>query len=510
MTLLERIRILIEKYGQIKGEKWINNVLSDCMATLEESKIYTEYDFLKEIDRIPQNIPVYIREYFQKQIEKSWNLNFSNLNLFADEREVSNNSILVDTKVNSIKKLHSAHPKRNIQSKPAGRIGSKDQPVTFRNKVKSSGYTAAPAAAALFHLPKSSNSKPRQLISSKSIKSIPTCSYAALINLEELPLSVKHASAISSVKFHPSGKLLASGSADRVCRFYKTSAHSAAKICKDWSGHNGAVTNIFWGLNAIKSYGHILISSSRDGKARIWSTERADPVLEFAQDPAKADFKNASFYYKDKFAIMSSRDVINVYNYHLEEISSSEIKPALNYNTHKLVKTLKCSGQSVTSLSCINANHSFYIFTASSDKTIEIWDMNTGKTARRIVNAHSKPIHNFALPDYLSNSNNNCFVSAAVTDSIKLWDIRENHAIMHLQGHVNRYVNIETCISPCGTYIASGSEDNHAYVYDIRMGLISYKTKGNHGDCVTSVAFNPIKPELITGCSDGKLRAFSA
>jgi WD40 repeat protein len=79
---------------------------------------------------------------------------------------------------------------------------------------------------------------------------------------------------------------------------------------------------------------------------------------------------------------------------------------------------------------------------------------------------------------------------------------------MHLHGHVNRHANIEACFSPCGRFIASGSEDNRGYVYDIRTGLVLYKIGLNHGNVVTSVSYNPSKAELVTGCYDGKLRVF--
>ena len=52
-------------------------------------------------------------------------------------------------------------------------------------------------------------------------------------------------------------------------------------------------------------------------------------------------------------------------------------------------------------------------------------------------------------------------------------------------------------------------QDRCAYVFDIRAGKVLHKL-GGHTDVVSDVAFHRQRPELVTGCLDGKLRVFVA
>jgi len=59
-------------------------------------------------------------------------------------------------------------------------------------------------------------------------------------------------------------------------------------------------------------------------------------------------------------------------------------------------------------------------------------------------------------------------------------------------------------------YIVTGSEDKHAYVYDIRGHSGTYMDKvGGHTDVVTDVCCNPLHPQIVTACNDGRVRCFS-
>lgn len=58
-------------------------------------------------------------------------------------------------------------------------------------------------------------------------------------------------------------------------------------------------------------------------------------------------------------------------------------------------------------------------------------------------------------------------------------------------------------------YIATGSEDKCAYLYDIRAGTYLHKLSG-HTDVVSDVAFHPLSPHLLTASLDGRLRVFSS
>ncbi|KAJ4949011.1 hypothetical protein JOQ06_020531 [Pogonophryne albipinna] len=132
----------------------------------------------------------------------------------------------------------------------------------------------------------------------------------------------------------------------------------------------------------------------------------------------------------------------------------------------------------------------------------------------------------------------NLFLTSAVTDGVKMWDLRSLRCVRRYENHLNRCHPCSAAISPCGRFIASGSEDNCAYVYDIRSSSYLHKLQ-KHSDTVLSVAFNPATPQrakpslltvvarqqiqswtflcapecgirLLTGTMDGKLRLFQS
>uniref|UniRef100_A0A3P8V4B4 WD repeat domain 27 n=1 Tax=Cynoglossus semilaevis TaxID=244447 RepID=A0A3P8V4B4_CYNSE len=53
----------------------------------------------------------------------------------------------------------------------------------------------------------------------------------------------------------------------------------------------------------------------------------------------------------------------------------------------------------------------------------------------------------------------NLFLTSAVTDGVKLWDLRTLRCVRRYQNHINRCHPCSSAISPCGRYMASGSED---------------------------------------------------
>ncbi|XP_054874543.1 WD repeat-containing protein 27 isoform X6 [Amphiprion ocellaris] len=148
------------------------------------------------------------------------------------------------------------------------------------------------------------------------------------------------------------------------------------------------------------------------------------------------------------------------------------------------------------------------------DRSIQVFDMNKGTVASELPDAHSRAIHCITQNKGSAFSTQapdsyNLFLTSAVTDGVKIWDLRTLRCVRRYENHVNRCHPCSSAFSPCGRFIASGSEDNCAYVYDIRSSTYLHKLP-KHSDTVLSVAFHPAKPELLTGTLDGKLRLFQS
>lgn len=92
---------------------------------------------------------------------------------------------------------------------------------------------------------------------------------------------------------------------------------------------------------------------------------------------------------------------------------------------------------------------------------------------------------------------------------IKLWDIRQRQHIRTLSGaHSNRSHELGASFSPCLRYVACGSEDRAAHIYDLGSGKPVARLTG-HKDVVVDVSWHPLHPQLATASFDGTVRFYT-
>lgn len=99
-----------------------------------------------------------------------------------------------------------------------------------------------------------------------------------------------------------------------------------------------------------------------------------------------------------------------------------------------------------------------------------------------------------------------------------------------MTGHVNKVYPVGLDLSPCGRFVATGSEDRHGHVFDIRLvytaiellrcsGTLliclgdrmgrSLTRIGPQADVVTGAKFTP-NHGLLTSCLDGFLHRYAS
>jgi WD40 repeat protein len=175
----------------------------------------------------------------------------------------------------------------------------------------------------------------------------------------------------------------------------------------------------------------------------------------------------------------------------------------------------------------------------SSDKTIRIWDTETGVQLRVIAKVHSKAVLSVGLtPDVrmvLSGGEDGkvllCDISSGkivyrlgereaihgvavssdgtrgaaggVDKTVHVWNLANSKEVCSCFGH-EATVN-SVAFSPDGRYVLSASDDRTIRLWEVDTGLPIHVFAG-HTQAVTSVVFSPEGKRFLSASADGTIR----
>ncbi|KAH8822265.1 hypothetical protein DL96DRAFT_1748461 [Flagelloscypha sp. PMI_526] len=135
----------------------------------------------------------------------------------------------------------------------------------------------------------------------------------------------------------------------------------------------------------------------------------------------------------------------------------------------------------------LSQGDSFRIVSGSDDKTVCIWDAESGMQLRRL-DGHTRAVNYVVL-----SPNGKRIVSGSDDKTVRIWDAESGRRLRKRGGHANSV----RCVtfSPDGMRIVSGSND---------------KTLDGHTDPVLSVAFSPNGKLTVSGSDDKMVRIWDA
>lgn len=137
------------------------------------------------------------------------------------------------------------------------------------------------------------------------------------------------------------------------------------------------------------------------------------------------------------------------------------------------------------------------MFTASTDKTVGMFDASTGERVKR-MKGHSG-IVNSCCP---SRRGDQLVASASDDCTVKIWDTRRRHAIKTLQ---LTYQVTAVCFDDTTQHVITGGIDNDIKVWNLQSEKVVMNLTG-HTDTITDLTLSPDGSYVLSNAMDNTLR----
>uniref|UniRef100_A0A8D0KVP3 WD repeat domain 27 n=1 Tax=Strix occidentalis caurina TaxID=311401 RepID=A0A8D0KVP3_STROC len=247
-------------------------------------------------------------------------------------------------------------------------------------------------------------------------------------------------------------------------------------------GHDGALNSVGWSHD--KKW---LVSASEDRTLRVWSVCNNEPALILGKEKFHETVRFAQFYFIDAFILLCCGA-----EFHLLSFHSSHLFVCLFVYLYAFVPLDQFNFNTV--------NCTDIVLTAGRNRALEVFDLNAGCSTAVIPEVHTRSVHQICQNKGSSFSTQqpeayNLFMTTAAGDGIKLWDLRTLKCERRFEGHHSCCYPCGIAVSPCGRFIASGSDDKCAYIYEMHSSSFSHKL-GGHTESVINVAFSPSSPQV--------------
>ena len=167
-----------------------------------------------------------------------------------------------------------------------------------------------------------------------------------------------------------------------------------------------------------------------------------------------------------------------------------------------LLKTLEGHTECVTVVSITPDGH--VAVSGSDDKTLRVWDLDTGQCIRTLEGHTGKVGAVSITPD------GRIAVSGSFDHTVRVWDLHTGHCIGVLEGHTNCVRAV--CITPDGRRAVSGSgcyegKNSRVRVWDIDTGQCIRTLEGRWGN-VGAVFISPDGRTAVSASEDMTLRTW--
>jgi len=312
-----------------------------------------------------------------------------------------------------------------------------------------------------------------------------------------------HSQEVLCVTYSPQGDQIASGGLDCTVRLWNIKKGECSYTL---SGHNEPIHDITYSPEGDK-----LATAGSDSTIRLWDARTGINLhILSGHDVTGIAFSSKG----DQLASTGQAQTVRLW-----DVQSGACSQTLAGHSGRTVKyspngtQIASGGDQMVQLWDISAGHSMkvnnvqcspkgdLIASCSSDRTIRLWDVDTG-VCRRTLSGHRDSVFSIAY-----SSQRDQMVSGSGDKSVWLWDLETGECLYDFTGHSDSVYSV--AFSPSGKKVASASDDGTVRLWSVRIG-ICISTLVGHTDFVRSVVYSPDGKQLASGSKDGTARIWDA
>ncbi|KAM6954089.1 denticleless protein homolog [Aplochiton taeniatus] len=315
--------------------------------------------------------------------------------------------------------------------------------------------------------------------------------------------------------------VLAVANEEGIVRLYNTE-NRASPVLKEWMAHENAVFDISWVPGEAS-----LVTASGDQMAKLWDVKSGELLGSFKGH--QCSLKSVSFTQKEKAMFCTGGRDGNImvwdtrcskkdgFYRQVKQINGAHNKvkrgtPSYIKKRRPSTKGMGTSVDSQQSVTVVLFRDENTLFSSGAvDGIIKMWDLRKNYT----VHHHDPiPLQAFPYPGsstrklgysglVLDSKGSNLFANC-IDDNIYMFNAigLKTSPVGVFSGHLNSTFYVKSTVSPDDQFLASGSSDNHTYIWKIADPKQAPMTLQGHSQEVTSIAWCPTDFTKIASCSD--------